>query len=170
MKEHRLIERMVKLAGVELEKVRNGKEINPRFIDLFADFMKNYADKCHHGKEEKILFREMEGKKLDKEDAGMVEELKREHVMAREKVGALVNAKERVVAGDGNAREEMTGLLVELVELYPQHIDKEDGTLFLRSMDYFTEKEQEKMTVEFEEFDQNMIHWRYGKMVADLGG
>ena len=56
MREHRLIERMVKLMEEEMRKISETKEINPDFIDVAINFVRTYADKCHHGKEEDILF------------------------------------------------------------------------------------------------------------------
>ncbi len=53
MKEHRLIERMVKLMDVELRKAGERGSVDPGFIDTAVDFLRTYADKCHHGKEVK---------------------------------------------------------------------------------------------------------------------
>lgn len=57
MKKHRLIERMIALMERELFRLKDGKEMDPVFIDVAADFIRTYADRCHHGKEEDILFR-----------------------------------------------------------------------------------------------------------------
>ena len=59
MKEHRVIEDMVKALGFELVKERKQKSVDFPFLDTAIDFFKTYADRCHHGKEEGILFREL---------------------------------------------------------------------------------------------------------------
>jgi len=64
MREHRLIERMVRLMERELGGISGGKEANPLIIDSAVDFLKTYADRTHHGKEEDILFRALSGKRL----------------------------------------------------------------------------------------------------------
>jgi hemerythrin-like domain-containing protein len=51
MIEHRLIEKMIALLEKELGNIRKTKKAKPKFIDTAVDFIKTYADKCHHGKE-----------------------------------------------------------------------------------------------------------------------
>ncbi|HUW08656.1 MAG TPA: hypothetical protein VM537_02960, partial [Anaerolineae bacterium] len=67
MKEHRLIERMIALMVKELERLRDGEELDPIFIDTAVDFIRTYADICHHGKKEDILFRGLSKKPLSGE-------------------------------------------------------------------------------------------------------
>jgi len=71
MIEHRLIERMIGLMSQELERIRNNIAVDPEFafvdpvfIDTAVDFLRIYADRCHHGKEEDILFAELAAKDL----------------------------------------------------------------------------------------------------------
>lgn len=55
MIEHRLIEKMLKAVEKEIGKIRGSMNINPIFIDTAVDFIRTYADRTHHGKEEDIL-------------------------------------------------------------------------------------------------------------------
>jgi hemerythrin-like domain-containing protein len=55
--------------------------------------------------------------------------------------------------------------LKELAEFYPKHIEKEDKNFFFPCMEYFTKNEQDVMLDEFWEFDRNLIHEKYRKMV-----
>ena len=59
MIEHRLIERMVRRIGLERLKLQRGGELDAVFLLEAIDFMRAYADRCHHGKEEDILFNEL---------------------------------------------------------------------------------------------------------------
>ena len=52
MIEHRLIERMIKVMQSELVKMRQQNQADVIFIDTAIDFIRMYADRCHHGKEE----------------------------------------------------------------------------------------------------------------------
>jgi len=63
MRGHRLIERMMRLMERELGGISGGKEANPLIIDSAVDFLKTYADRTHHGKED-TLFRDLSGKRL----------------------------------------------------------------------------------------------------------
>ncbi|MFX0049145.1 MAG: hemerythrin domain-containing protein, partial [Candidatus Hermodarchaeota archaeon] len=57
MAEHRIIEKMIALMQKEIEKIKKFNKVNPLFIDTAVDFIRMYADRTHHGKEEDILFR-----------------------------------------------------------------------------------------------------------------
>ena len=64
MIEHRLIEKMFALVREEVQQVKNGKRLDPIFVDTVVDFIRTYADRTHHGKEEDILFRDLEKKSM----------------------------------------------------------------------------------------------------------
>jgi hemerythrin-like domain-containing protein len=93
MIEHRLIERMITLMGKELERITKSNEADPSFIDSIVDFIRTYADHCHHGKEENILFRELRKKSLSPEHKNIMGELIEEHSLGRKTAGRLVESK-----------------------------------------------------------------------------
>ncbi|WXG44085.1 MAG: hemerythrin domain-containing protein [Promethearchaeati archaeon SRVP18_Atabeyarchaeia-1] len=165
MIEHRLIERMIAIVKEELNKIERGKKADPIFIDTYVDFARTYADRCHHGKEEDILFRDLAKKKLSPGHKKTVDELVEEHVYARKTVGELVAAKDKYVQGNSNALKEITAKLGALAEFYPKHIEKEDKHFFFPILDYFTKQEQDAMLQEFWEFDRKLIHEKYQKIV-----
>jgi hemerythrin-like domain-containing protein len=166
--EHGIIDQMIKLARDETLKIATKDELNPAFIDTLVDFLRTYADATHHGKEEDILFRDLREKDLSPEDRQLMEELMQEHVHARETVGELVAAKDEVLQGDQEALETVVRKLAELIELYPEHIRKEDDVFFPASMTYFTASEQEAMMEEMHEADRQMIHQKYQSVVQRL--
>jgi hemerythrin-like domain-containing protein len=168
MIEHRLIERMIDLVGKESTRIAREGEVDPVFIDTAVDFIRTYADRAHHGKEEDILFRELAGKDLSEEHQQTMDELVHEHVMARQTTGELVEAKERYLQGDEDALETVVETLDALAAMYPSHIRKEDQDFFIPVMAYFSEAEQDVMLDEMWEFDRDMIHERYEDMVEEL--
>jgi hemerythrin-like domain-containing protein/rubredoxin len=164
MREHRIIEKMVDNLRAEMDKVREG-ELDPVFIDQAVDFFRTYADRTHHGKEENILFRDLQKKSLKPEHRVIMDELVSEHILARKTVGELQIAKDRYLKGDEQALQGVEDGLHRLVELYPAHIEKEDRRFFFPAMEYLSPKEQEKMLREFYDFDRGMIHEKYGGVV-----
>jgi hemerythrin-like domain-containing protein len=166
--EHGLIDQMIKLARDETLKIATKDEFNPAFIDTLVDFLRTYADATHHGKEEDILFRDLRDKDLSPGDRQLMEELIQEHVEARETVGELVAAKDAYLQGDQEALETVVRKLAGLIELYPEHIRKEDDVFFPASMAYFTPSEQEAMLDEMHEADRQMIHQKYESVVQRL--
>ena len=75
MIEHRLIERMLALIKKDALRIRETKEINPVFIDNAVDFVRVYADRTHHGKEEDILFRDLAKKEMNNQEERIMGEL-----------------------------------------------------------------------------------------------
>lgn len=167
MIEHRLIERMVALLENERKRIDRTNEVDPNFLLAAADFFRTYADRCHHGKEEDVLFVELGEKELEKEHQRIMDELTDEHVIARTNVRLLIDSSERYAGGDGAAAQEILETVETLTSLYPGHIEKEDKHFFLPVMEYFSKKEQMDMLHRFWEFDEKLIHRIYGDIVQN---
>ena len=168
MIEHRLIERMISVIERVLAQIESTQKIDPFFVDTAVDFIRVYADRTHHGKEEDILFRDLSKRPLSPEDEQVMKELIQEHVFGRQTTKALVEANERYRNGEESALREVANKLRTLVEFYPKHIEKEDKVFFPASRAYFTEEEDQAMLAEFWEFDRKMIHDKYKLVVEEL--
>jgi hemerythrin-like domain-containing protein len=169
MIEHRLIEKMLALIKKEAMRIRESKEINAVFIDNAVDFIRVYADRTHHGKEENILFRDLAAKDMSTEEKRIMGELMQEHVLGRKTVSDLVDAKKRHFSGNNSALGTVVEKLEFLVTFYPKHIEKEDKVFFPAMMKYLPVEVQERMLSEFWEFDRNMIHQKYRDLIEELG-
>jgi hemerythrin-like domain-containing protein len=170
MIEHRLIERMVGVLRGEMQSIERKNEVHAELIDSGVDFFRTYADRCHHGKEEDILFRDLAKKRLSTEHKKIMDELIEEHRFGRETVRQLLSAKERYVKGEAAALKEIIGILKKLVAFYPAHIEKEDKHFFLPCMDYFSKEERDAMLQECWEFDKQLIHEKYRQLVERFEG
>lgn len=168
MIEHRLIERMIKQLNGKSKIFHKEKEVDTIFIDKTVDFIRMYADRCHHGKEEYILFRDLAKKQLQPEHKKIMDELVSEHVYGRNITKSLVLAKEKYGQGDKAALSDIVKLMVKLAEFYPKHIEKEDKHFFLPCMNYFSKQEQAAMLNEFWEFDRKLFHEKYKKIVDEV--
>ena len=159
MKEHRKIERMVALIAGEAERLQNDEEQepDPDFIYDALIFMREYADECHHGKEEDILFRELEERDISDEHQEIMERLLADHERGRDLAGALEDATDRWEDGEDAARGEIVVALQGLAELYPDHIATEDHNFFIPVMDYFAGEEKEEMMEEMWDFDHGLF-------------
>jgi hemerythrin-like domain-containing protein len=168
MNEHRTIERMIPPIKEEIAKINSASEVNTELIDITVDFIRTYADRCHHGKEEGILFRELSKKKLSPEHLAIMKELIQEHVFARTTTYNLEKATVEYVNGNSGAIEDVCRFLNDLAQLYPKHIEKEDKTFFPPSMAYFTPQEQDAMLQEFADFDRKLIHRKYREVMEEM--
>lgn len=168
MIEHRLIERMLSVIKDVLTEIKSKKKVDPVIVDIAVDFIRVYADRTHHGKEEGILFRELTNKSLSTKDRQAMNELIEDHVFGRQTTKALVDANSRYRNGDEAALTDIAEKLQTLVEFYPKHIEKEDKVFFPASRAYFTDEEDQAMLAEFWEFDRKVIHEKYKSVVQDL--
>jgi hemerythrin-like domain-containing protein len=168
MREHRLIERMVKILDNELQKIKKTSNVDTNIIFSGVDFFRTYADRTHHGKEEDILFRDLEKKEISAEHKKIMNKLVEDHIFARKTVGALIDANTSVIKGNKEAMKEIISNLEKLIALYPKHIYVEDKEFFFPCMEYFSKEEQDIMLQDFWEFDQKMIHEKYTNIVEDF--
>src|SRR5574340_1094000 len=141
MIEHRLIERMLAIIRDALAQTEKSATIDPLFVDRAVDFIRTYADRTHHGKEEDILFRNLDNKLLSEADRRVMNELIEEHVLGRSVTKVLVEANTRYRKGDPSALGDVKRQLRTLVDFYPGHIEKEDKVFFPASREYFSEAE-----------------------------
>jgi hemerythrin-like domain-containing protein len=175
MIEHRLIERLLHFMAQELRRVKDNIAVDPEFafvdpvfIDTAVDFIRTYADRCHHGKEEDILFKALAAKELSPEHRQIMDDLIEEHAWARETTAGLVKAKEGYLLEKPGALDDLVAHLEKLVEFYPRHIDKEDKHFFIPCMSYFSDAEKTALLDQMYEFDRLLIHEKYRSVVEGL--
>ncbi len=167
MREHVLIGMINKIIKEGLDKPDQTRLKDTCFVLSLVDFFKIYADRCHHGKEENILFRDLAKKALSGEHKRIMNELIEEHRYARR----LVIRLQKEAASQAEEQYENIGVndvLKELTEFYPRHIEKEDKRFFYPILEYFTQAELDTMIQEFREFDRRMIHEKYEAFFKSL--
>jgi hemerythrin-like domain-containing protein len=168
MVEHRLIERMIRLIEGIVAQIESTGEIDPVLIEAIIDFIRSYADQTHHGKEEDILFRELDKKNLSAKVRQVMNELTEEHVIGRKTTKVLADANIRYRNGDPSSLSIIAEQLKAFIDLYPQHMEKEDKFFFPASLAYFTDEEDQAMLAEFLEFDREMIQEKYKGVITEL--
>ena len=166
MKEHRLIERMLVLLGEAAAGLEAGAELSPRLVADAVDFIRTYADRTHHGKEEDILFAELAVRPLSEADRRAMEALAADHAWARGVTAEVALADERRRAGDAGAVAEVVAGIRALCDFYPRHIAAEDASFFPAARSYFSEEEDRDLLARYRTFDQAMIHEKYAAVVA----
>jgi hemerythrin-like domain-containing protein len=175
MIEHRLIERLLNLMEQEFSRIKANMDVDPEFafvdpvfIDTAVDFIRTYADSCHHGKEEDILFKALAGKDLSPEHRQVMDELIKDHAWARQTTASLVKAKEGYLLESPGALSDLMGLMEEMIGFYGQHIEKEDKHFFVPCMTYFSDAEKAEMLGRMHEFDRQLIHAKYRGVVETI--
>jgi len=137
IREHRLIERMVKILDKELTKIKKTGKVDTNLILDGVDFFRIHADRTHHVKEEDILFRELAKKELSIEYKTIMNNLVEDHKFARKTVGALIDANVSFIRGNIESMKRIIFNLEKLITLYPRHIYTEDKEFFLSNFRVF---------------------------------
>ena len=167
--EHRVIERVV---GA-VEKLSQGPvgELAP--WNMALDFIRNFADRCHHVKEEKILFPALEAHGIPVE-GGPVGMMLMEHEEGRSYARAMLAAVSLIEAGNEAAKDTLLVTARTYCRHLREHIDKEDEVLFRMADEAIPPAEQKKIAAAFTQHEAMEVgagvHEQYLKMAAALEG
>jgi hemerythrin-like domain-containing protein len=149
-KEHETILHVLKIME-KMMSVNNRENLEKlKYYNELVYFLRVFADKCHHGKEEYYLFNDLIKNGVPKED-GPIEVLLREHNQAREFVAAMsgsLGAKD--LTGFGTAA-------VKYRDLLRNHITKENNVLFVMADQVLDDTKQDELYVRFEQHEENVI-------------
>jgi len=155
MAEHRLIEQALGSLETYSVEVRAGAPVERDVVGEYAAFLRGFADSCHHGKEEDILFQRLIERGLPR-DAGPLAVMYHEHQLGRAHTRALTE----IAAGPGAVAAAEAQLFLTNAEGYVpllrQHILKEDRILYPMALQVLTGPELDMMSSQFEEFEARM--------------
>jgi hemerythrin-like domain-containing protein len=129
MQEHRVIEQVLACLDIITRQAEESGQLEADAARDATDFLQQYADRCHHGKEEDQLFPMLEERGMPAE-GGPTGVMRLEHQQGRQLVIRMVNAIDGAAAGEKSALDEFTDAGRKFVALLQGHIDKEDHCLF----------------------------------------
>ena len=150
---------------------KSGEIMDLQHLDQLLEFFKVFVDKCHHGKEEELLFPALENVGVSRK-GGPIGVLLHEHQQGREHVQAMKAALSQNTKGNRKAVAEFVKTARGYINLLDQHIDKENGVLFPLAEKHLSEQEQEKLWEGFEMIETQKIgvgkHDEFHKMLDKL--
>ncbi len=127
--EHRLILRMIALVEKNTERMLQGRFRNWQFFLDAVDFIRNFADRFHHAKEEDVLFVALVKNGMP-EKSSPIEAMLMEHDQGRAYVRAVEDAAQRATMGELGQIPVIAENAREYAKLLRGHIDKEDTILY----------------------------------------
>jgi len=152
-----------------IEKSR--KIIDFEHLDQLLEFFKVFVDKCHHGKEEELLFPALENVGVSNK-GGPIGVLLHEHQQGREYVQAMNAALDQYTKGGQSVVNEFVKSAKGYINLLTQHIEKENGVLFPLAEKHLSKQTQEKLWEGFEMIETQKIgvgkHDEFHKMLNKL--
>jgi hemerythrin-like domain-containing protein len=152
MGEHRLIEQALGSLETYAAEIRAGAPVLRDMIADYATFFREFADGCHHGKEEDILFQRMIERGFARE-TGPLAVMYHEHELGRAHVQAISACAASPVDIDPALVLRQADACVPLLR---QHILKEDRILYPMALQVLSPLELDAMNTEFERFDRRM--------------
>jgi hemerythrin-like domain-containing protein len=171
MQEHRLIEVVLSSLEEGAQRLGAGLSIDPQFFIDAAEFVSGYADSCHHGKEEDILFREMQ-QQMGIDGMGPVEMMLQEHDMGRRYTAGFRAAAKRLQDGDSDARQDIVDNALAFIDLLREHILKEDEILYPMAEQFLETTKQQSIDERVRQTEardeRSGLNDRYRQLAVDL--
>ena len=156
MKEHQLILRVLASFNSLAGELRNGRSVSRRDVADFVSFFREFADKCHHVKEEDCLFVAMNQIGFARE-SGPIAVMLSEHTAGRSLVRALWEMAQLpgpLTAGE--VRRIIAGVS-EFVPLLSGHIGKEDNILYPMARSAIPGEQLLKLDADCEAFERRAM-------------
>ncbi len=147
-----------------------GHPVETDALAQIVDFLRTFADRCHHGKEEALLFPALEAVGLPR-DGGPIGVMLADHTEGRMHIRAMVDALARLQAGD-DAGAAFADHALAYVRLLRAHIEKENQVLFVMAERLLPAKVHATLTAEFDRVEAEQIgpgvHERYHALIHEL--
>jgi len=169
--EHEGIKIMLDVLKNIAERVEKGKvsELKAEDIRNTVTFFREFADKCHHTKEERELFPMLEKAGIQKE-GGPIGVMLAEHEMGRNHIRAMYESLDDLSESEIVA-EKFVDNAYAYVELLRQHIDKENDILFRMAELSLGNDMDNKLFQRFEDIEEKEMgegtHEKYHKMIDE---
>lgn len=167
--EHEGILAMLSVVEAAAYRLRDGNTVPASLFTDAIGFFRNFADACHHGKEEAELFPKLVEKGIPNE-GGPVGIMLIEHDQGRAFIRGMNEAAGRYAANDLTSVPDLVKNALGYVKLLREHIDKENGVLFMMADQVLSDNEQSQLFEAFEEIERTRTgpgeHERYHAMIA----
>lgn len=144
--EHKYILKVIEALEKEADNIQSGKIPNEEFLRKAISFIRNYADKFHHAKEEDILFTKMcINENLH---CNPIPQMLSEHEQGR----SFVKGIEQGITERN--RKKIVENALGYINLLREHIFKEDNILYPMADDALNDETEKEMLKEFEKINK----------------
>lgn len=165
--EHRVIERVLDA----VERLAAQDRIDGEAFRQAVDFLRNFADGCHHAKEENELFPRMEAAGIPRE-GGPIGCMLDDHARGRTLIARMAENVPSAAAGDLAARSALRTAAADYIDLLRKHIWKEDHVLFELADRALVCGDRNAMLAGFDRTEQSAAnagkHERYVRLADEL--
>lgn len=149
----------IKIMLIVLEKMAQQHDtaatIKGEHLEGLLEFLKVFVDKCHHGKEEDLLFPALVDAGVP--ESGPIAVMLSEHEMGRGYVRAMNADYAAYVGGDESRAKDIVRNGRAYISLLRDHITKENDVLFVMADDLLSERRQDELFEGFEKIEEERI-------------
>jgi hemerythrin-like domain-containing protein len=171
--EHEAIVKMLDVTENVAGRLERGELVRQEVLADLQEFFRFFADQCHHGKEEDLLFPLLEQKGMPG-PGGPIGVMLHEHEEGRALIGEMRDAAEALKSGAAGAGARWAGAARGYVGLLRGHIQKENEVLFVMAERLLSPGEQEQLAQAFEKLEVSKMgagtHERLHAMVDKMVG
>lgn len=157
--EHVGVTRMLRIMGRMAERAADrmaaAEKPDTANIDEVVDFLRVFVDKCHHGKEEELLFPAVRDAGMTSTESVIVE-LMEEHVQGREIVARIIAAKQIAETGEPDTTD-LIDALTRFRELLHEHINREERDCFAAADSELPPEVQQRLEEGYERIERDVI-------------
>ena len=140
-----ILEKMAETAG-------QAGRVSMEDVHDIVNFLRMFADKCHHGKEEGLLFPAMEKTGISR-DRGPIGQMLTEHNQGRQYITEMAAS----IEGDILQADRFAQAAASYIELMRAHINKENSILFPAGDRMLPMEVQEQLLEQFEGFEEEVM-------------
>lgn len=146
--EHAIVNQALKILAHLCDRVETGAPPNTAHIAQLLEFITEFVDRCHHAKEEELLFPAMEqagGAQIKP----MVAQMLAEHDTGRSFGRKLKQAFADYAAGQAHALPALVDNARRYIRILEPHIVKEDTILYVVAEQVLAQAQQTALTAGF---------------------
>lgn len=168
--EHKNIKRMLKVIRDISLRILDNKYFEVEDFYKIIDFIRNYADKYHHGKEEDILFKYMVEEGGEVANKMITYGMLLDHDLGRMYVKGLEDSVNKYRLGNINERLDIIANAISYSNLLESHIEKEDNVAYTFGQRILSNETMDKIQIESDEFNNkhSNVEEKYIKLIEEL--
>lgn len=170
--EHVGVRRMLAIMTAMARAARRGQALDSDDLARVVDFLRVFVDKCHHHKEEQLLFPAMRSAGIASA-AGTIDALLADHVQGREAVAAIAEEAQRLGEGDASASARIADVIDGYTALLEAHIRREESECFDVADRELPEAVQAELVEGYERIERDVVgggvHEAFHELLDRLG-
>ncbi|MGE0666202.1 MAG: hemerythrin domain-containing protein [Sphingomonadales bacterium] len=169
--EHKVILQVVEGLSLLAAAMRSGKTVDPALLLEAVAFMREFADQCHHAKEEDLLFPALIDHGVPLHGCP-IDALLLEHEQGRKLVREIADGTDAYIRNEPGAADAIARAIDKITTLYPNHIWKEDEMVFPMVQRLIPEGDRITLYAAFQEVEARNppgTHERFHAFARQLG-